>query len=381
MQSPETENQERQLPAPFYAKPWFWTLILLLLLTLFAAYYFWTEWKLQQEYEATQLALLQQKKLENAALEAEKARLLALLKEEPCTLKDILEKDSSLWPQEVPFTKGSITPPPSTAPAQENKPATPMQKNGSQNKTEAEAPPPPGSHAPKASTSPNNEAPAPQSSAATAIATSLEHATVFIIAESGGNFITGTGFFIAPGVILTNAHVVGPNPQQIYIAGKFQNGVVKATPRIISRNDKRDYAVLDVPVNNITPLAFNTSVVRTEKISAWGFPGAISQNDPKYQALLSGQSPTVPEVVYTEGSVSVVQENTPAIIVHSAVVSQGNSGGPLVNEQGQVVGINTYISLDSESYRQSNLAIVSKDIVDFLQSNNIPFTLVKGSQE
>ncbi len=375
MLASETEHQNGQRPAAFYTRPWFWTLILLLLLALFAAYYFWTEWKEQKAYEATQLALLQQKKLENSALEAEKERLLALLQEEPCTLKDILEKDSSLWPKNIPYTKENTTPLTPAPPLKDTQPLSPLQKHEPQKKTEAEAPPPLGSQ--------NNATPAPQNNAApaTAIAASLENATVFIIAESNGNFSTGTGFFIAPGIILTNAHVVGQNPQNIYIAGKFQNGVVQATPRIISRNDKRDYAVLDVPVKDIAPLTFNTSVVRTEKISAWGFPGAISQNDPKYQALLAGKSPSVPEVVYTEGSVSVVQENKPAIIVHSAVVSQGNSGGPLVNQHGQVVGINTYISLDSESYRQSNLAIVSKDIVDFLQSNNIPFTLAKDSQE
>ncbi len=345
--------------APFYMRPWFWGIIFFILLLLAAAIYAWKQWSLYERELQAEHALLQKRQDDNSTLLAEKDRLLQLLAMDPCELKELLKSENNLLAPE----------PPILSPASPNNSANPK----------AEALPPPLSSASPQQTSPQEEQSIPSGSQVS-FAKQLEQSTVFIIAENNKNIITGTGFFIAPGIILTNAHVLGATPTAIYVAGKFKEGVVEATAKVISREKSRDYAVLQVPVQNNSFLTFTTAVTRTQKISAWGFPGAISQHDPKYKALFAGQSHSMPEVVYTEGSVSVIQETKPPHIVHSAVVSQGNSGGPLVNQQGEVVGINTYISLDKESYRQSNIALVSKDIVAFLQSHNIPYTLASPSK-
>ncbi len=345
---------------PWYKKPWFWSILIFLLLLLLLAWLIWKQWQAYLALQAAQDAKVKKQLEYNATLEDEAKRLRDILAKDPCDVKAFLsEQGSSLLLQGAKEPKQKQTAPKIEA----NAPTKPA--------TKAEAPPPPPSIG-KSDTPPANTAPKPS---ATPMAHSLEQATVLIIGDTGNALKTGTGFFIAPGIILTNAHVTEGSKNKIYAVGKFSELVTEAKLLAVNSNNGRDYAVLQVPVTSVKHLNFNTDIARTQKISAWGFPGAVTDIDPNFKALLEGNAKSAPEVVYSEGTVSVVQDQTPPIIFHSAVVSHGNSGGPLVNEKGEVVGINTYIAMDDKSYRQSSLAIVSKDIVNFLKEHNIPFTL------
>ncbi|MDO5484623.1 MAG: serine protease, partial [Desulfovibrionaceae bacterium] len=207
----------------------------------------------------------------------------------------------------------------------------------------------------------------------------MENATVLVLAKQSAGLSMGSGFFVAPGYVVSNAHVVG-DAREILVVNKALKKPLPAT--VVSQNGSngRDFAVLRVSnAPPITPLKLNTSVMRTQKVSAWGFPSAVTLDDPKFRALMQGNAASAPEVVFSEGPVNVVLERNPPLIVHSATVSQGNSGGPLVNENGEVVGINTFIKLDDESYRQSSLAIVSSALGDFLRSAQVPFSLAASA--
>ncbi|MDR1490800.1 MAG: serine protease [Desulfovibrio sp.] len=202
----------------------------------------------------------------------------------------------------------------------------------------------------------------------------LEDATVFVLGHSDTTMSMGSGFFFAPDLILTNRHVVEQTSQDIIVINRKLQRVVPARVVAVSPVRQRDYAVLQVRLpqgTQITPLRFGLKARRTERVSAWGYPHAISKSDPKYQALITGMAEAAPELSYADGVISTVLDRTPPIIVHTAPLSPGNSGGPLANEKGLVIGINSMISLDEDSYRQTSIALPATDILLFLKENSI----------
>ena len=154
----------------------------------------------------------------------------------------------------------------------------------------------------------------------------------------------GSGFVIdKSGHILTNAHVVvGASKVDI----GFSNG--SSYPATVVGFDRStDVAVLkvDVPQNALTPLPLGDSskVQVGEPVVAIGNP--------------LGEDRTV-----TAGIVSAVQRDIsslepgiqiPGAIQTDAAINHGNSGGPLINDRGEVIGINSQILSDNPSNPES----------------------------
>lgn len=223
---------------------------------------------------------------------------------------------------------------------------------------------------------------------ATTLPEMVEQATVMVLADSPGSVATGTAFFIAQGLLLTNSHVVEDvitDGGQVYVTSKALGGMVEAEVTSYSKfNSLRDYALLtvDLPLGRSPPpLPLTSGAQRTQRVSSWGYPTLLTQNDQNLTALMEGDLSATPEVVYSEGVISVIQDQGGlSIISHTAEVSSGNSGGPLVNERGQVVGINTMIQVDDKSSRQVNIALSSDDILAFISEQGLALPQKKTGQ-
>ena len=291
---------------------------------------------------------IDKQKTANKQIEDQIAALKDRLRADVCTAKDPLGKDS-------PGKPPSSTPaPPGTLP---------------ERKTEAAPEIVPASAAlnlPKAG-----------KASAAELASALERATVLVISEQG----SGSGFFVSPGYVVTNHHVVGrgaPGSEALVISKHLKTGyigtVVATSPP--GQTMQADFAVIrvDLPANAVQPLALAGEPAALSDVVAAGYPAIGMAVDRNLRRLAAGDLKAAPEVVLTKGTVSAIQnkERDTPMLLHSADISAGNSGGPLIDSCGRVVGINTFL-LTGQQSSKANYALGASWLAVFLRKTKAPF--------
>jgi serine protease Do len=166
-------------------------------------------------------------------------------------------------------------------------------------------------------------------------------------------YSTGTGFYLKePNLIVTNNHVIEGN-REVIIEG---NGLPRQISRVLYNDLKFDLAFLEVPTTNgnLPPLSLSPLVVHEgETVTAIGHPFGL-----KYS--------------FTQGIVSNIRHihNNIDYIQHDAALNPGNSGGPLVNTEGSVIGVNTFILRDGNTIGFSLPAKHLGEAIDAFQLGN-----------
>ena len=185
--------------------------------------------------------------------------------------------------------------------------------------------------------------------------------SVVSISCSGyGSASTGTGVILTDdGYIVTNSHVVdGAGSIEVLLT---DNRILPA--ELVGSDEISDLAVLLVQAKDLTPAKFgdSTQLRIGDTVAAIGDPLGV-----EYRGT------------YTDGIVSAINRDvdmdgrTMTLIQTNAALNSGNSGGPLINCYGQVIGINTMkigAFTDSAGVEGIGFAIPSatvKDIVDQL---------------
>ncbi len=212
--------------------------------------------------------------------------------------------------------------------------------------------------------------------AAAGLAQALEQATVLVVSAGGDS---GSGFFVAPNYVVTNHHVVAraaPGTEALVLSKHLKTGYI-GTVVATSQPGQADFAVIkvdDVPAGSVRPLPVAAEPAALSDVVAAGYPSIAIAQDRNLRRLLAGDLKAAPEVVLTKGTVSAIQNkerNTP-MVLHSADISAGNSGGPLIDSCGRVVGINTYI-VTSRQTTKANYALGSSWLAAFLRASKTPF--------
>jgi len=177
------------------------------------------------------------------------------------------------------------------------------------------------------------------------IAASVVTISADVDSQFGQGQSTGTGVIVSSdGEILTNAHVVdGASEIRVRLAGETE----PREARLLASDPGNDLALLRMSGDDFDAAVFADpgSVRIGDEVVAIGFALGLD-GDP---SVTLGIVSALDRTIGTDGAF------LDGLIQTDAAISSGNSGGPLVNARGEVVGINTAVARDTATSAATNV--------------------------
>ena len=196
-----------------------------------------------------------------------------------------------------------------------------------------------------------------------AVAEYVGPSTVTVSADVGPGISLGTGVIVTDdGEILTNAHVIGDADEvRVRLAGESEPR--EAT--VLASDRGNDLALLRIAGDGFQAVTFADpgSIRLGDEVMAIGFALGLDGDPSVTLGIVSALDRSVGQGdVFLDG-----------LIQTDAAISSGNSGGPLVNAAGEVVGINTAVARDTAVFTATNVGFAisvgeALPIVDALRS-------------
>lgn len=206
---------------------------------------------------------------------------------------------------------------------------------------------------------------------------------------------SGTGFLVNDTTLITCAHVVNfddkdlkaiqenlemsekqANEHKVIRVFLYRDDFYVAA--ITAESDNADIAVLGLKesIKNRTYLKIRTSdVVSTEPCFTLGFPFLVGAVDDQ-------ELNTTEDVTINGGMINKVTEvNSIKYIVHDAKTLEGNSGGPVVDQMGNVIGVSQAYTSQSGFSADYNYSIAIEEVTNLLDPRGISYTVVEESAE
>lgn len=213
-----------------------------------------------------------------------------------------------------------------------------------------------------------------------------------IINVKSNGYGTGSGFVLSRSksgrgwYYLTNHHVI--KGAKGLLIGFYNKGQIEVYEgRVVTSSRELDLAVVELhaktPGSGYQPRVLSVvqrEARKGETVAALGYPGASDNLGTKVD------DPDFFDTTLTTGTVSKVMFQAWGgkggrklnIVQHTAALNPGNSGGPLLDKCGQVLGINTQLAAFSAKGLAANdtyWASASTEVISFLQGASIPFSV------
>lgn len=184
--------------------------------------------------------------------------------------------------------------------------------------------------------------------------------------RSGESF--GSGFAVGRDKIVTNAHVVRlaqQYPRNSLVVIVPSEGSKPFLARIDAYDAGKDLALLSAIDANLPALTIYSGALQSgTDVATLGYPANVDQATIRnLREFITPQEP-----VLAEGNFSNIRtiRNIEALI-HNANIARGNSGGPLVDECGRVLGVNTFQTANDSGDSSFAFASSARELMRFLR--------------
>jgi serine protease Do len=199
---------------------------------------------------------------------------------------------------------------------------------------------------------------------------------VVIVSGAEGEILPvshGSGFAIDAQTIVTNAHVVAealddPDLQIGIVPSNGNGGAVYG--RVLSISPRNDLALVRTsrPLR-VAPLALaGLAPVNGTGVVAIGYPMNVDQAQGLAADDIFRAQPPVTSRGFLSGRRPSRDFDT---LLHTAPIARGNSGGPLVDECGRVVGVNSFGAESDATEAEFFFAVTVRELLPFLRANQI----------
>lgn len=178
----------------------------------------------------------------------------------------------------------------------------------------------------------------------------------------------GSGFAVAPNRVITNAHVVEAAeryPGNVMIGVVPSEGDKSYQGRLIAVDTDRDLALIEFGGIRLPTLTFyNGPVSEGDAMIALGYPGNVDLATARSAAdFITPLSPIRSQGVFS-GRRNLQGVN---VLLHTAGIARGNSGGPLLDPCGRVLGVNSAITRADDGDASFGFAIGNDEVAAFLR--------------
>lgn len=189
----------------------------------------------------------------------------------------------------------------------------------------------------------------------------------------------GSGVVVAPDKIVTNAHVVSDAQfdESVSFVIIPSEGSESYEATLIAVSPGKDLALLKLGSSaRLIPASIYTGVVGDgADVFAIGYPANVD-----VALELSEDERLRPQMpVKTRGNISAGRSSKSVdSLLHTAPIAPGNSGGPLVDACGRVVGINSFGSIAQGGGAEFYFAVSTRELSAFLGKQNVAFVAANG---